>query len=76
MKKLLFLLFIGFATVSCNTAKQAGSKGLVKLSGKIEKLGMTTFQYGTHSLTVDAKTYAYPIENGPDLIEVEEITSK
>ena len=101
MKKLLFLLFIAFAMISCNTAKQAGSKGLVKLSGKIEKLGMTTFQYGTHILTVDAKTYAlrsskvdlnayvdkevtlkgtkvdgYPIENGPDLIEVEEVTSK
>lgn len=101
MKKILILLFVGFAMVSCNTAKQAGSKGLIKLSGKIEKLGMTTFQYGTHTLQVDAKTYAlrsskvdlnayvdkevtlkgtkvdgYPVENGPELIEVEEVTSK
>jgi len=101
MRKILILLFVGFAMVSCNTAKQAGSKNLIKLSGKLEKIGMTTFQYGTHTLQVDAKTYAlksskvdlnayvdkevtlkgtkvdgYPVENGPELIEVVEITSK
>jgi hypothetical protein len=101
MRKILILLFVGFAIVSCNTAKQAGSKNLIKLSGKLEKIGMTTFQYGTHTLQVDAKTYAlksskvdlnayadkevtlkgtkvdgYPVENGPELIEVVEITSK
>ena len=101
MKKILFLLLIGSAIAGCSMKKKVGDKSLLILNGKLEKIGMTTFQYGTHILTVDSKTYAlksskinldtyagkevtvkgtkvdgYPIENGPDLIEVEEVISK
>jgi len=103
MNKLLILLFIGTALAGCGTAKQTGAQktDVIELSGKLEKLGMSTFQYGTHLLKSGDKTYAlrsqkvnldgyadkevtlkgtrvdgYPIEAGPDLIEVQEITSK
>lgn len=73
----------------------------IRLTGKIEKIGMTTFQYGTHLLKADAKTYAlksaslnldtyldkqvtikgnkvegYPVEGGPEFIEVTEVKEK
>ncbi|WP_285058211.1 hypothetical protein [Pedobacter ginsengisoli] len=103
MKKLLFLLIIGAAVAGCGTTKQTPvpKTDVIELSGKLEKLGMTTFQYGTHVLKTADKTYAlksekvnldgfvdkqvtlkgtkvdgYPIEAGPDLLEVQEITSK
>jgi hypothetical protein len=68
------------------------------VKGVFQKAGMTTYQYGTHLIKADGKTYAlnsatlnlddfaekkvslkgtkvegYPIENGPELIEVIEI---
>lgn len=71
------------------------------LTGEISPLGMTTFQYGTHTINADNKTYAlkstavklddyahklvtlkgkkvsgYPLEGGPELIEVSEISVK
>lgn len=102
MKKFLFLLITCAAFAGCSTPKQAAPKDdVIQLSGKIEKLGMSTFQYGTHVLKSGEKTYAlksdkvnldgfvekevslkgtkvdgYPIESGPDLIEVQEVTSK
>jgi hypothetical protein len=103
MKKLLFLLVIGAVAAGCSTTKQKPTppSNVIELSGKLEKLGMSTFQYGTHVLKSADKTYAlksdklsldgyvgkevtlkgtkvdgYPIEAGPDLIEVQEITSK
>lgn len=103
MKKLLFLFVIGAVAAGCGTTKQKPTppSNVIELSGKLEKLGMSTFQYGTHVLKSADKTYAlksdklsldgyvdkevtlkgtkvdgYPIEAGPDLIEVQEITSK
>ncbi|GGG93839.1 hypothetical protein GCM10007422_03910 [Pedobacter zeae] len=38
--------------------KNGGNSSVVTASGTIEKLGMTTFQYGTHLLKGDNKTYA------------------
>ena len=74
---------------------------LITLTGKVEQLGMTTFQYGTHLIKAENKTYAlkstkvnlnnyvdksvtlkgtkvagYPLENGPELIEVTEVQAK
>ncbi|TDQ11354.1 hypothetical protein [Pedobacter metabolipauper] len=99
MKKLLILLVAGFTFASCNTLKSSADKDTVELSGKLEKLGMSTFQYGTHTLNTGSKTYAlkstkvsldsfegkqvtlkgskvagYPVENGPELIEVTEVS--
>lgn len=98
MKKLLFLLFLGSAAMSCKTIKPVADVNTVELSGTIQELGMSTFQYGTHLLKSEGKTYAlkastikldnfigkavkvkgikvegYPVENGPELIDVKEI---
>lgn len=43
---------------SCSTVKDANYTGSVTASGTLQKLGMTTFQYGTHLLKTDNKTYA------------------
>ncbi|QIL41153.1 hypothetical protein G7074_18895 [Pedobacter sp. HDW13] len=58
MKKILILsLFV--ATLSgCTTMNNGKSAGTITVSGKIEKLGMSTFQYGTHLLKAENKTYA------------------
>lgn len=66
----------------------------VEATGKIQKQGITTYQYGTHviagytlrSSAIDLDNYidqtvtvvghlieGYPIEGGPDYLEVEEI---
>lgn len=74
---------------------------MVTLSGTVQEMGMTTFQYGTHKIKAGEKTYAlksdmvkladyadkavtlkgrkvagYPLEGGPELIEVSTITLK
>lgn len=86
---------------ACSTVMPTGSKNVIQVSGTIEKLGVTTFQYGTHLLKSGSTTYAlksdkvnlnsfmteevrlkgtrvegYPIENGPELIDVFEIDFK
>ena len=82
-----------FTTQACQSKKIASTQ--IEISGVIKKQGMTTYQYGTHTLTIDGKQYAlksntldlnkylkqnvtligekiagYPIEGGPDYIEV------
>ncbi|MEJ2884750.1 hypothetical protein [Pedobacter sp. GR22-6] len=101
MKKTLILLMLGFAVAGCGTMKEKKNAGTVQLSGKIEKLEMSTFQYGTHVLKQGEKIFAlrsdkvkldtyvdkevtvkglkvegYPVENGPDFIDVQEVTVK
>ncbi|SER86998.1 lipoprotein [Pedobacter rhizosphaerae] len=100
MKKILYLSFFVAVLSACSTMKN-NSGTTIRLTGKIEKIGMTTFQYGTHLLKADAKTYAlksaslnldtyldkqvtikgnkvegYPVEGGPEFIEVTEVKEK
>jgi hypothetical protein len=101
MKKSLILLSIVAILSSCASTKTGVNADVVTLNGQVTELGMTTFQYGTHLLKADSKTYAlksskvsldkfvdksvtlkgkkvagYPVEGGPQLIEVSEITLK
>jgi uncharacterized protein YceK len=101
MKKILILLMIGFALTGCSRMKEKSAPGMVQLNGKIEKLEVSSFQYGTHTLKQGEKLFAlksdkvnlddylnkevrlkgikvtgYPVENGPDYIDVEEISIK
>lgn len=94
------LLVVGLAIAGCSAVK-TGAKGQVTLSGKLEALGMSTFQYGTHMLNAGGKIYAlkssnvdlkahegkevvvkgvkvagYPVDGGPDFIDVQEISNK
>lgn len=95
MKKILALSLFVAVLSGCSSMNNNTTGRSLMLSGKIEKLGMTTFQYGTHLLKTENKTYAlksdaikldefvnksvtikgkkvigYPLEGGPDLIEV------
>ncbi len=86
---LFFLLSMSLMFNSCNK----GSDQL-EITGTIQKQGITTYQYGTHTLagyalrsgTVPLDSYVgqvvtvighkiegYPVDGGPEYIEVEEI---
>lgn len=100
MKKVVLLLIIGFAIAGCSGVKPATDQNLVIVTGKLEALGMSTFQYGTHILNaggttyalksskVDLKTYegkdvvikglkvvGYPIDGGPEFLDVQEVSN-
>ncbi len=99
MKRTLILLLFIVTISSCSSMRNGSSAGRITVTGTIEKLGMSTFQYGTHLLKTNNKTYAlkssqikldvyidktvtikgikvagYPIDGGPELIEVTLIT--
>ncbi len=101
MKNILMLLVVGFAFAGCSGVKPVGEKDLIVVSGKLSALGMSTFQYGTHILKDDSKTYAlrsskvdlkafegkdvivkglkvsgYPVDGGPEFLDVQEISNK
>src|SRR5690606_31019046 len=97
--KLIFSLAIAtlflFTTTCNNTVSKSPS---MEISGTIEPIGMTTWQYGTHTISnEDGVIYAlrseninlgdyegklvtikgekvegYPVENGPEFIDVTE----
>jgi len=58
MKKILILSLFVAALSGCSTMNNTNSAGAITVKGKIEKLGKTTFQYGTHLLKAENKTYA------------------
>lgn len=101
MKTILFLtaLSLFFFTATCNN-KTSNNKSMdattsIEVEGKVEAIGMTSWQYGTHTLTNDENFYAlrskavkleqyegknvkivaekiegYPVDGGPDFLEV------
>lgn len=95
MKKLAILSLFLIVISSCTSMKESDSSNRFMATGTIEKLGISTFQYGTHLLKSENKTYAlksssiklddylnkkvtvkgtkvtgYPLDGGPELIEV------
>lgn len=101
MKRIVLLFVVGLAIVGCSTVKSGTDKNMVVLKGKIEPLGMSTFQYGTHIINAADKIYAlksskvnlatyegkdvvvkglkvagYPVDGGPEFIDVLEVSDK
>lgn len=89
-------LFIGtiicLSVISCNNAKN--SPDTIEVTGTIQKRGITTYQYGTHTISgyalrsssvtlddyvnqnvtiVGQKVEGYPVDGGPEFIDVEKI---
>lgn len=58
MKKLLILSLFVAVISGCTSMKDSNSASRVTAKGTITKLGMSTFQYGTHILKAENKTYA------------------
>lgn len=58
MKKILILSLFVAVMSSCTSMKDSDTATRVTATGTIEKLGMSTFQYGTHVLKTANKTYA------------------
>lgn len=59
MKKALILLSIVVAGLSsCSTVKNSAISEDVTLTGTIQELGMTTFQYGSHKMKSADALYA------------------
>ena len=101
MKRAILLLITLAILSSCSSIKKGANFNVLTLTGKIEQIGMTTFQYGTHLIKADNKTFAlkssnvnldnyiekavtlqgkkvpgYPIDGGPELIEVSEVSTR
>src|SRR5690349_8351539 len=99
--KFFFVILTVIAALSGCSVKRTSQSAHVSLVGTVEKLGMTTFQYGTHLLKTANKSYAlkservnidkyagksvrlegkvvdgYPVENGPQLIDVSKMTER
>lgn len=89
---LLFSVVLGLS--ACSPQRNIGSSN-VELTGTVQESGMTTYQYGTHTLQTSDRKFAlksdsldlnifvgqkvtvkgtkvegYPVENGPELINV------
>jgi hypothetical protein len=98
MKRILILLALATTFSACSKLNNKPNANFVELKGNLQLLEMSTFQYGTHIITEDQKTYAlrssvvdlkayegktvklkgtkiegYPVENGPDFIDVTKI---
>lgn len=58
MKHLLSLLIVCLLVAGCSGLKSETNKNLVIVTGKLSELGMSTFQYGTHTLNSGDKIYA------------------
>ena len=58
MKKLIILSLFVASMSGCTSFKDSNRAKHVTATGKIQKIGMTTYQYGTHLLKGDQKTYA------------------
>jgi len=96
-------LIVGFliliAAQACQSKKLASNQ--IEVSGILQESGVTTYQYGTHIIIANDKTYAlksstidlneyskryvtvvgekiagYPVEGGPDYLEVVKIKLK
>jgi uncharacterized protein YceK len=101
MRRIVLLLIVGLAIAGCTTVKPVADKSQVTLTGKLNPMGMSTFQYGTHLLNANKQIYAlksskvdlkayegkevivkglkvvgYPVDGGPDFIDVQEISNK
>ena len=101
MKKILILSLFTAVITSCSSMRNTGGSETVSLTGNLQKMGITTYQYGTHTINSGGKPYAlkssslnldtyvdkqvtlrgnkvsgYPLEGGPDLIEVSEVVVK
>ena len=101
MKLILFLTSVTlfFFTATCNNQtsnnKSMEAATSIEVEGKVEAIGMTSWQYGTHTLSNDKDFYAlrskavnlaqyegktvtivaqkidgYPVDGGPEFLEV------
>jgi len=64
MKTLAFLLsgfMLLFFTATCNNAVQQNDK--MEITGTIQQQGMTSYQYGTHTISNEDTFYALKSEN-------------
>jgi len=95
MKALCLFLFAAMIATGCKKTSEGTPTGSITVTGKLEVQGITTYQYGTHtiknidqfytlkssviklddyagkSVTITGnKVNGYPIEGGPELLDV------
>lgn len=54
----IFVVSLLFLTATCNKGTSSQNQDLMKVTGQIEKTGITSYQYGTHTLEGDETFYA------------------
>lgn len=72
MKRLLLLSLFFAIFCGCTSFKDSNTAKQATATGTIQKIGMTTFQYGTHLLKTENKTYALR----SDAIKLDEYLNK
>lgn len=95
MKKIkLLILGIAISTCVASCTHQKIDSDVIEVSGILRVQGITTYQYGTHTISnyavrsrrlnldsfvdqnitiIGRKIDGYPVDGGPDYLEVEEI---
>jgi len=89
---IIIIIIICLSVISCD--KKDGNPDTIEIIGTIQEQGITTYQYGTHTVSgyalrsnavnledymnqnvtvVGYKIDGYPIDGGPDYIEVEKV---
>ncbi|RZL69097.1 MULTISPECIES: hypothetical protein [Pedobacter] len=58
MKKILILSLFVAVISSCGSMRSVATGESISIEGKITKMGMTTYQYGTHSINYAGKPFA------------------
>ncbi|WP_172665785.1 hypothetical protein [Flammeovirga sp. OC4] len=90
----IFLFVVTFIMIGFSCAKNDVNSNTIEITGVIKEQGVTTYQYGTHTLSgyalrsssvnldnyidqevtiVGQKVEGYPVDGGPDYIEVEKV---
>ena len=58
----IVILSLLFLAATCNKSVSGENQDLMTFKGEIDKIGMSTWQYGTHTLTVEDTFYALKSE--------------
>lgn len=58
----IIVLSLLFLAATCNKSISGENQDLMKVKGQIERTGITSYQYGTHTLTGDDTFYALKSE--------------
>ncbi|MBD0401234.1 hypothetical protein [Flammeovirga sp. EKP202] len=89
-----FLVVVSIIMIGFSCAKNDVNSNTIEITGVIKAQGITTYQYGTHTVSgyalrsssvnldnyidqevtiVGQKVEGYPVDGGPDYIEVEKV---
>jgi hypothetical protein len=76
MKNTIYILLAVFMLAAAPACKKETEYRLTKITGTIQKQGITTYQYGTHVLTDNNGQTTYALKSGKDAINLDDYINK